>query len=171
MSKKSQSGFSLLEVLISVLVISFGLLSLAGLQMTSVKGVNNAHSENTASMLIMELSERMRANPKAVADGIYGRKVSCSTEVRNCRGTEVCSYEETALFDLKEVMCGTTVNNASQGGVQNLLPQGTMNIVCVGGCDMPDVAHRITVSWSANALSDGQTEDSVMSHLTTAVIP
>ena len=64
MSKKLQTGFSLVEILISVLVVSFGLLSLAGLQMTSVKGVNNAHSENVASMLTMELSERMRANPK-----------------------------------------------------------------------------------------------------------
>ena len=171
MSKKPQSGFSLVEILISVLVVSFGLLSLAGLQMSSVKGVNNAHSENIASMLTMELSERMRANPKAVEEGIYGRSVNCATEVRRCRGTEVCSYEEAALFDLQEVMCGTTVDNIKQGGALNLLPQGSMSVVCVGGCDTPDVSHRITVSWSANIISKTQSDDSTRSELTTAIIP
>ena len=171
MSKKLQTGFSLVEILISVLVVSFGLLSLAGLQMTSVKGVNNAHSENVASMLTMELSERMRANPQAVANGSYGKSVNCSTEVKYCRGAQVCSSEETALFDLQEVMCGTTVDNIKQGGALNLLPQGTMNVVCVGGCDTPDVAHRITVSWSANVISKEQSDTSSMSQLTTAIIP
>jgi type IV pilus assembly protein PilV len=171
MSKKMQTGFSLVEILISVLVVSFGLLSLAGLQMTSVKGVNNAHSENIASMLTMELSERMRANPQAVADGVYGRAINCETEVKRCRGTEVCSSEETALFDLQEVACGTTVDNIKQGGALNLLPQGSLQVICVGGCDTPDVAHRITVNWSANLVSKDQMDDSNISGLTTSVIP
>jgi len=171
MSKKPQRGFSLVEILISVLVISFGLLSLAGLQVTSVKGVNNAHSQNIASMLTMELSERMRANPQGVAQGYYGTSIDCAASLDQCRGDKVCSAEQTALFDLQEVMCGTTINGTSQGGARNLLPQGSLSVVCAGGCDQADIAHRITVSWSNNIVHESQGEASEISTLITAIIP
>ena len=170
MSQNNQTGFSLLEILISVIVLSFGLLSLGGLHITSVQGVNNAHSRNIASMLAMELGERMRANPKGVAGGFYGNSVSCSKQAAQCRGTQVCTSEETAYYDLQEIMCGATVDNISQGGARNLLPQGTLKVSCAGGCDQPDIAHQVTVSWGSKTIHQKLTGSTTAS-LTSTIIP
>jgi type IV pilus assembly protein PilV len=58
-----QRGFSLIEVLVTMLILSFGLLGVAGLL---VKGVSNAASSESyskASQLAAEMADRMRANP------------------------------------------------------------------------------------------------------------
>ena len=65
---RQQQGFSLIEVLVTVLILAFGLLGVAGLL---VKGVSNAASSEAmtkASQLAGELADRMRANP-AIAVG------------------------------------------------------------------------------------------------------
>lgn len=57
-------GFSLIEVLVTVLILAFGLLGVAGLL---VKGVSNSSSSEAmakASQLAGDLADRMRANPK-----------------------------------------------------------------------------------------------------------
>lgn len=59
-----QGGFSLIEVLVTVLILAFGLLGVAGLL---VKGVSNSSSSEAtakASQLAGELADRMRANPR-----------------------------------------------------------------------------------------------------------
>lgn len=57
------SGFSLVEVLISIVVLSFGLLGVAGLQAASLKYGRIARQQSTAVSLVRELAEMMRANP------------------------------------------------------------------------------------------------------------
>ncbi len=65
-----QRGFSLIEVLVTVLILAFGLLGVAGLL---VKGVSNAASSEAmskASQLAGDLADRMRANPTiAISSG------------------------------------------------------------------------------------------------------
>jgi len=50
---KKQQGFSMIEVLISLVVIGVGMVGLSGLQIASMRSTNNAHSRNVASMLVM----------------------------------------------------------------------------------------------------------------------
>ncbi len=59
---KNQAGFSLLEVLISVVVLSFGLLGMVGLQAAALQGNRDARLQSTAISLARELAETMRAN-------------------------------------------------------------------------------------------------------------
>ncbi len=59
---KYQSGFSLLEVLIALLILSIGLLGIAGLQVTSKRINQEAIQRTTATMLARDMIERMRAN-------------------------------------------------------------------------------------------------------------
>jgi type IV pilus assembly protein PilV len=61
--KRCQSGFSLIEVLVTILILAFGLLGVAGLL---VKGVSNASSSEAmakASQLAADMADRIRANP------------------------------------------------------------------------------------------------------------
>ena len=58
----SQSGFSLIEVLISIVILSFGLLGLVGLQAAALQGNRDARLQSTAVLLARELAEMMRSN-------------------------------------------------------------------------------------------------------------
>lgn len=57
-----QRGFSLLEVLISIVVLSFGLLGMVGLQAAALQSNREARLQSTASLLARELAEMMRGN-------------------------------------------------------------------------------------------------------------
>lgn len=68
---RAARGFSLIEVMISVLVLSVGLLGLAGLQVVSLKQNHNAYLRTQASHLAYDILERMRANRTAALAGNY----------------------------------------------------------------------------------------------------
>lgn len=59
---KRQQGVSLLEVLISVVVLSIGLLGLAGLQTVSLRNNASAYQRGLATMLAYDVIDRMRAD-------------------------------------------------------------------------------------------------------------
>lgn len=61
-NKKHQSGFSLLEVLIAVLILSFGLLGMAGLQLKSLQSSHSAYQRTLATVIAMDAGERLWAN-------------------------------------------------------------------------------------------------------------
>lgn len=58
----SSAGFSLLEVLISIIILSFGLLGMVGLQAAALQANRDARLQSTASSLARELAEMMRGN-------------------------------------------------------------------------------------------------------------
>jgi type IV pilus assembly protein PilV len=55
-------GFSLLEVLISMIILSFGLLGMVGLQAAALQANRQARIQATAGSLAHELAEMMRRN-------------------------------------------------------------------------------------------------------------
>jgi len=64
-------GFTLIEVLIAVLVLSIGLLGLAGLQTVSLRNNNSAYLRSQAAILAYDIVDRMRANRSAATAGAY----------------------------------------------------------------------------------------------------
>lgn len=57
-----QSGFTLLEVLIAILVLSIGLLGLAGLMASSIRNNHSAYQRTQAIWLAYDMIDRMRVN-------------------------------------------------------------------------------------------------------------
>jgi type IV pilus assembly protein PilV len=66
-----QSGTTLIEILITVVLVSVGLLGLAGLQLTSVQNSNSAGERFEATTLARDILERMRANRQQALNGLY----------------------------------------------------------------------------------------------------
>ena len=66
-----QGGFTLLEVLIALVVLSIGLLGLAALQATSLQFNQSANVRSQATQLAYDLADRMRANRDAALAGAY----------------------------------------------------------------------------------------------------
>lgn len=79
-----QSGFTLLEVLVAMLVLSIGLLGLAGLMASSMRNNESAYHSTQATWLAYDILDRLRANRTAARAGTYnvatlGNPAVCST--------------------------------------------------------------------------------------------
>jgi type IV pilus assembly protein PilV len=74
---RHQKGVSLLEVLIAVLVLSVGLLGIAGLQTANLRNTQSAHQRTVAVLLAASMAERIRANPTAALTGVFVLAKSC----------------------------------------------------------------------------------------------
>jgi type IV pilus assembly protein PilV len=59
---RKPSGFSLIEVLVSIVVLSFGLLGMAGMQAASLQANREARLQSSATVLARELAEKIRGN-------------------------------------------------------------------------------------------------------------
>lgn len=65
-AKLYASGFTLLEILVAIIILSFGLLGMVGIQAMALKSNNDAKQQSAAVQLAAELSDMMRGN-KAIA--------------------------------------------------------------------------------------------------------
>lgn len=63
----------MIEVLVTLVVVSVGLLGLAGLQNVSLKNTYSSYLMTNASNMAYDLSDRMRANRTAALGGRYNR--------------------------------------------------------------------------------------------------
>jgi type IV pilus assembly protein PilV len=67
----SRGGFSLIEVLVAILILSIGLLGLAGLQTKALTGTQSALFRSRAVQRCEDILDRMRANRGPALDGNY----------------------------------------------------------------------------------------------------
>ncbi|WP_105101919.1 type IV pilus modification protein PilV [Microbulbifer pacificus] len=97
---KQQQGATLIEVLISVLVLAVGLLGVAATQTLSLKNGNGANQRYMAALAAQDIVERMRANPSGLEQGSYDGTVNGSETQQTC--ATACSVTELASLDLYE---------------------------------------------------------------------
>lgn len=60
---KKNTGFTLIEVLIAMLVLAVGLLGLAGFQVFSLRNNQSAYNRSQATQLAYDMADKIRANP------------------------------------------------------------------------------------------------------------
>lgn len=81
---KCQSGFTLVEVMIAVLIITVGMLGVAALQIASLKNNQSALERSEAVVLTYSIMDRMRANRDLAAAGDYD--IAMPGSVAACAG-------------------------------------------------------------------------------------
>ena len=100
-----QRGMTLLEVLIALLVLSIGLLGMAGLQVTSIRNSHSAYMRSQASILAYDAIDRMRANQAAAVSAADPYALALAdnpgTPVSNCNAS-TCTTAQLTAFDLFE---------------------------------------------------------------------
>lgn len=142
-NKGSQQGFSIIEVLISMLVISIGLLGMAGLQTTGIQQSHNSYLKTQASLLAYDMADRMRSNLQGVADGRYNDVNSIDNPVENepscVTDGNPCSASETASSDIYN-----WTHADANGSIAATLPAGQGMVANDGGI------FTITVLWDEN---------------------
>lgn len=73
-----QAGASLIEVMVSVLILSIGLLGVAAMQATALKNSQSALERSQAVIESYSILDAMRANPEAGRSGAYTRGMTCT---------------------------------------------------------------------------------------------
>lgn len=68
-SARRQRGFTLVEILVTVVLVSVGLLGIAALQLTTLRTNQEAYVRSQASVLSADILDRMRANAAAARLG------------------------------------------------------------------------------------------------------
>jgi type IV pilus assembly protein PilV len=95
---RRQRGDTMIEVLVTVIIIAVGVLGAAALQVTTLKNLSSSHSASAAAIVAEDFSERMLANPIATladnyihttAPGVYPDCV-----------TNACTPAQLATFDM-----------------------------------------------------------------------
>lgn len=112
-----QCGFSLIEVLVTLVVLAIGLLSLAALQIATLKNNNSALSRFEATTLAYEILDRMRANRTPALQGNYD--VALNAAAPSCSTIASCDLRDwlTALAGNLPAGDGTIVVNGRQATV------------------------------------------------------
>ncbi|MBT8038761.1 MAG: type IV pilus modification protein PilV [Xanthomonadales bacterium] len=134
----NEKGFSMLEVLITVVIVAIGLLGIAGLQITSSEYSQASLQRSQASTLARELFERMRLNPAEAKAGNYnfGELPNIDT---TCRGAEKdCTAAQLTGHDLR----------VWSRGVRMLLPDSEAAITTGANNGKDPVDVTITITWN-----------------------
>ena len=111
--RAADSGFTLVEVLVALVVLSIGLLGLAALQLSSLQFNTNSLLRTQATVVAYDLIDRMRSNragftadaynvlSQSDAANILTNYNSCKASSCKCEGgTSACDSSTLALYDL-----------------------------------------------------------------------
>jgi len=135
---QAQSGFTLLEVLVSLVILSIGLLGLAGIQAISLKDNHTAYNRSQATQLSYDITDRMRSN-KVVIDNYLTSFMTSATAVTQASCSVAgCTAAQMAQNDLFEW------NRA----LIDVLPSGRNTISKSGD------TYTITLSWDEDRDGD-----------------
>jgi len=101
--KRTQRGISMVEVLVSLIVVAFGLLGLAGLQARSMSFQKDSFDRKAATEVAAQLTERVIANYDGFRTGRYDRTMlpaaATPVAIPACADPMNCSASEIADRD------------------------------------------------------------------------
>ena len=148
---KRTAGFSLIEVLIALVILSVGTLGIAAMMAVSLKNKNSGYSRAQASDLAYTILDRMRANRATAIQHGYDIALGAtpvSPPSDGCIGIAAdCSPSQVADLDLTQW----------KHSLAGMLPSGDGSILTTGLNQMTEVT--ITIQW--NDRRSGQAADAV----------
>jgi type IV pilus assembly protein PilV len=130
-----QSGFSMLEILVTLFLLMLWLLASAGVQSSSLQFNKAAQFRTQAVYFATELAERMQANVDGAVAGYYTYSGAAGTAPTDCT-TATCGADTLAAFDLAE--WSARVIAALPSAQISVTPDGTAN----------PITYTIVIGWS-----------------------
>jgi len=95
-----QSGFSLIEILVTVLLLSIGLLGLTALQLNGLKQNQNALQLTNSTFFAYEIADRMRANRADALAGRYVIAFDATAQTGTLYGDELVNWKNNLAAQL-----------------------------------------------------------------------
>lgn len=155
----SQSGITLIEVLVTILIIAIGLLGLLGMQAKSLASHKDSFDRKTTVELLSQITERMRSNHLGFMSGNYESQLAVGGAIQiapSCGSTIACNPEQIALADIAQWQGMIRTRLVDSAAVISPTPRG------------PAVSARVTIAWKdprqqsftdANCLAIGVTDN------------
>ncbi len=149
-----QSGFSLIELLVALIVFSIGLLAVAGLQTVSKRSNYESLQRTTAAQLANGVLEDMRTNGGGMdiylAAGDIGGGSRGAQPAPGCRAGAECNAAQKAAFDLwfwEQMLDGNleTIGGTAAGGL--VLPTLCVTGPVAGGAG----TYQVSIVWRGSA--------------------
>ena len=129
-NSSKQRGFSLVEVLIALIIMSVGMLGIAGLYVQSMQAGRTSMFRHHAVTLAGDVADRIRANPTAgAAYALAGANRNCVNQGENCSAADMAA-NDIFIWDAEAAAS---------------LPSGTVTVVFNNVPTPPE--YTITVAW------------------------
>ncbi len=111
-----QTGFTMLEVLVTMVILSFGLLGIAGIIANGLKNNQSSYARSQASWLANDIVDRMRANRAAaeVASSPYNLAIGTAPTGATVAAIDLTSWRSALAASLPSGTGGVTLDNASK---------------------------------------------------------
>ena len=169
-SRRSQIGFTLLEVLIAIVIFSSGLMGIAGLQVSGMRFTSDSQLRAIAVAQAEALADRMRADPVGVGLKFYDAPdVMPTTGAAGFVDCYVanCDSQHLAQFTLANWDSARANANRPKESNADILPDGH-GIVCIDStpsdgvfgawaCDHIGDIYVIKVSWTERLVNKEDT--------------
>ena len=139
--RRYAGGFTLLEVLVALVVLSIGLLGLSGLQTTGLRNNYSAYLRSQATLVTTDIIDRMRANRDAAKGGDYDINYGATPTSVTCTGT--CSKTQVAQMDVE--LWHAYVNRLPGGEGEVEVTAAGLADVKVRWADTRDVGNKLEV--------------------------
>ena len=154
-------GFTLIEILVSLLIISVGLLSFALLQAESLKATHTSMQRTKAVSFATDMLERIRANTKAINQyddaNAAPANLNCSDAQAAVNGVN-CTPVQMANFDVWDWERNLIFDDATdqRGGIV-----GGAGSITVTGVNTP-YSVSINITWNDRKDANSYTLDTIV---------
>ncbi|WP_434352611.1 type IV pilus modification protein PilV [Psychrobacter sp. HD31] len=91
LSKASQYGVGLIEVLVALLLLAIAVLGYSALQMTAIKLTNESAKRTTANLIMQQLGQTVRANPSAIH--VFSNQINQRSSASVAKPNQLCGFE------------------------------------------------------------------------------
>ncbi len=150
-------GFALIEVMVTVLVITFGLISLAGLQLATKSGGNTSYQRTLALTVANEMLERINLNAAQASAyhtglntglgraslGAIGK--NCASNANSCTPAELAAWD---LWNWERRLDGAGILDVGNNDASGLLEALGCVVFTPDGAGSPNSGQvRVIVSW------------------------
>lgn len=157
----SNRGSSMMEILVSIIILSFGSLGVAGLQVTSKRAHHESKQQLTAAFLANDIIEKMRNNTTVLATyasaSVGGGSITTEPSP-NCSAASPCNAAQLAAHDRwlwEQAIDGSSVKQGASNTAGLVTPKGCISNI--------NGKIQVVIAWlSTTVLSDtGASADGV----------
>jgi type IV pilus assembly protein PilV len=110
-------GFTLIEALVALLVLSIGLLGIGMMQLTSLSSGHSSGLRSQATFLAHDIVDRMRANRRAAEDGDYDIAIGADAASGTIPGDDLIAWKSAVFNTLPAGDSAVARTTAVAGGI------------------------------------------------------
>lgn len=149
-----QRGFTMIEVMITVVILSVGLMGLAGLQARGITAQKEAYQRAQALILVNDMAGRILSNRPGAIAGSYVANGSDTRGKGFSTGTLSCTTSPGSTQDLCEwhnLLLGSATGNSTLTGARGCIYDIT------GTTPNTERAYLVAVAWQGYATTAAPT--------------